>query len=348
MSDKEQTAARLPRVSVLMPIRNEAAYIERSIQAVLAQDYPPDLVEIIVADGMSTDGTVDLIRQIQATHPNIRLLENPGRIAPTALNLATEAASGEVIVRVDGHCEIADDYISNCVHHLLNEDVQGVGGSVETIGETPMAQTIALAMSSTFGVGNSAFRTVQDKTMLVDTVPFPAYPRRVVEEIGPYDESMVRNQDDEYNYRIRKMGGRLLLASDVRSRYYSRAGVGSLWRQYFGYGFWKSRVLRKHPRQMRARQFVPGAFVLCVLVGLIFSPFSRRVRAMLIGTLLAYAGASGYASASLASRAGWSHFPRLPLAFGAIHFSYGAGFWLGLLEQGRAVQDFKTKGFRDS
>ncbi len=129
-----------------------------------------------------------------------------------------------------------------------------------------------------------------------------------MEEIGPYDESMVRNQDDEYNYRIRKMGGRLLLASDVRSRYYSRAGVGSLWRQYFGYGFWKSRVLRKHPRQMRARQFVPGAFVLCVLVGLIFSPFSRRVRAMLIGTLLAYAGASGYASASLASRAGWSHF----------------------------------------
>lgn len=330
-----------------MPVRNEAAYIRRSLEAVLGQDYPSELVEVLVADGMSTDGTADVVREIQGRNPKVRLLTNPGLVAPSALNIATDAATGDILVRVDGHCEIARDYISNCVRHLLDGEAEGVGGSVDTIGETPAAQTIALAMSSTFGVGNSAFRTTHGRSMLVDTIPFPAYPRRVIEEAGAYDETMVRNQDDEYNYRIRKMGGRLLLAADVRSRYYSRASLGSLWRQYSGYGFWKARVLRKHPRQMRVRQFVPGALVLCLIVGLALSPFSRRARTLLIGTLLAYVSASGYASVRIASRAGWTHLPRLPLAFGAIHLSYGAGFWLGLLKHINTERNHEIEGLHD-
>lgn len=329
-----------------MPVRNEAGHIRRSLEAVLNQDYPSDLIEVLVADGMSTDGTADVVREIQDRNRNVFLLTNPSLVAPSALNIATKAATGEILVRVDGHCEIARDYISNCIRHLLDGGVEGVGGSIQTVGETPTAQTIALAMSSAFGVGNSAFRTTQGRTMPADTIPFPAYPRRVIEKAGPYDETMVRNQDDEYNYRIRKMGGRLLLAADVRSRYYSRAGLRSLWRQYFGYGFWKARVLKKHPRQMSIRQFVPGALVLCIIVGLVLSPFSRRARTLLIGTLLAYAGASGCASVRIASREGWSHLPRLPLAFGAIHLSYGAGFWIGLLNQGdvtAASDEIKTR-----
>lgn len=327
--DDTSTAAPLPHVSVLMPVRDEAAYIGRSIQAVLAQDYPADLIEIIVADGMSTDGTAAIIRGLQAEHPNITLLENPGRIAPTALNLATEAASGDILVRVDGHCEIDTDYISNCVRHLTEDGVDGVGGSIVTIGETDTAQAISLAMSSRFGVGDSAFRTLQDKTMLADTIPFPAYTRDIVERAGRYDESMVRNQDDEYNYRIRKMGGKLLLAADVRSRYYSRATYRSLWRQYFGYGFWKTRVLQKHPRQMSVRQFVPMVFVLAVLGGLLLAPFSRFGRRLLAGALSAYAAANAAASVDLATRTDQRHLLKLPPAFAAIHFSYGLGFLLG-------------------
>jgi len=329
MMPHEKAAPSLPSISVLMPIRNEAAYVGRSIQAVLSQDYPSELIDILVADGMSTDGTTEIVRSIQSTHPNVRLLMNPGKTAPTALNLATRAASGDVLVRVDGHCEIERDYISNCVRHLSEDGVDGVGGSIETVGETDTAKAISLAMSSRFGVGNSAFRTIRGKTMLADTIPFPAYTRRIVERAGEYDESMVRNQDDEYNYRIRKMGGRLLLADDVRSRYYSRATVLSLSRQYFGYGFWKAQVFRKHPRQMSIRQFVPSLFVLCLATGLLLAPFSRMGRRLLSGTLIAYAAASGAASTTLAARTDWRNLRRLPVAFAAIHLSYGVGFLWG-------------------
>jgi glycosyltransferase involved in cell wall biosynthesis len=244
---RDNPEAGLPLVSVLMPVRNEAVYIERSLNAILAQDYPSDLLEIVIADGMSTDGTREKVLGFQEKHPGIRLLDNPGLIAPKALNVATAAAHGSILVRVDGHCEIAPDYVSNCVRHLLMDGVDGVGGSVETIGEDRSAAAIAAAMSSVFGVGGSAFRTIKDTTMLADTIPFPAYTREIVAKAGPYDEAMVRDQDDEYNYRIRKLGGKLLLAADVRSRYYSRASLKSLWRQYFQYGYWKARVLWKHP-----------------------------------------------------------------------------------------------------
>lgn len=319
----------LPFVSVIMPVRNETAYIQRSLAAVLAQDYPADLLEVIVADGMSIDGTREMVQVIQIEHPNVRLIDNPKLIAPTALNLATAAARGEIIVRVDGHCEIAPDYVTNCVRHLLDNEAEGVGGSVQTVGETDTARAIAAAMSSTFGVGGSAFRTTHGRTMLVNTIPFPAYTRQIVEAAGQYDETLVRDQDDEYNYRIRKLGGRLLLAADVNSRYYSRAGIASLWRQYFGYGFWKARVLWRHPRQMRARQFVPAAFVACLSLGVIFFPFSRLVRRLLLITLLAYGSASGLASARVATQTYRRHLLKLPAAFAAMHLSYGTGFLLG-------------------
>ena len=320
----------LPFVSVLMPVRNEAAYIRRSLEAVLAQKYPADLMEIIVADGMSTDGTREIIREIQADHPTVTLLDNPRMIVATGLNLATAIALGKILVRVDGHCEIAPDYVINCVRHLLEDGVDGVGGSVETVGENETARAIAAAMSSTFGVGGSAFRTTTDKTMFADTIPFPAYTRAIVEAAGAYDETLVRDQDDEYNYRIRKLGGRLLLAADVGSRYYSRADLPSLWRQYFGYGFWKARVLMKHPRQMKARQFVPVGLVACLALGIVFSPFSRHARRLLVATIASYATASTAASWHVAAQTDRRHLTKLPVAFAAMHLSYGAGFLAGL------------------
>ncbi len=320
----------LPFASVLMPVRNEAAYIRRSLEAVLSQEYPADLMEIIVADGMSTDGTREIIREIQADHPTVTLLDNPRMIVATGLNLATAIARGQIIVRVDGHCEIAPDYVINCVRHLLEDGVDGVGGSVETVGENETARAIAAAMSSTFGVGGSAFRTTRDTTMLVDTIPFPAYTRAIVEAAGPYDETLVRDQDDEYNYRIRKLGGRLLLAADVGSRYYSRANLPSLWRQYFGYGFWKAHVLMKHPRQMKARQFVPVGLVACLALSIMFSPFSKNARRLLVATIASYGAASAAASWRVAAQTERRHVTKLPAAFAAMHLSYGAGFLTGL------------------
>ncbi len=322
----------LPFVSVVMPVRNERAYIERSLGAVLDQDYPAELMEIIVADGMSDDGTREILQQMAARDERVTVIDNPKKTAPCALNLATARTRGDVVIRVDGHCQPALDFVSRNVRHLLEDGVDGSGGCLVTVGETEEARAIAVAMSSRFGVGGVAFRTARDVSMLADTIPFPAYARQIIELAGPYDEEMTKNQDDEYNYRIRKLGGKLLLSSDVKSVYYSRATVGSLARQYYGYGLFKPKVLRKHPRQMKARQFVPALFVAGLGVTLLLSPFSRVARRTFIATVLAYAGASGAVSLRTAAETELRHARYLPAAFAALHFSYGAGFLIGLAQ----------------
>ena len=319
----------LPMVTVVLPVRNEAAFIERSVRSVLAQDYPGALLEVIVADGDSDDDTAGRIARLAESHPNLSLIRNPGRIVATGLNSAVARARGDVIVRVDGHCEIAADYVRRCVEHIRG-GADGVGGSVQTVGESPIARVIAAAMSSRFGVGDSAFRTVKDRTVPADTVPFPAYTRSIIERAGPYDTELVRNQDDEYNYRLRKMGARLLLAADVKSVYYSRTSLGSLWRQYRQYGYWKVRVLQKHPLQMSARQFVPPVFVAAVSGAAIAAPFSVWGRAVLGATLAAYAIACAAAVATVTRRERLSHPFALAAAFAVMHVAYGVGFLSGL------------------
>lgn len=319
-------------VTVIMPVRNEGGFIRDSLQAVLDQDYPAHLIDVVIADGMSTDDTRAVIAGFQALRPNIRLVDNPGKIAPTGLNIAIQHAKGDVVVRVDGHCIIQPDYVRRCVETLETEGVDGVGGPMETIGETATAEAIALAMSSPFGVGGSAFRTVKDRRMLVDTVAFPAYTRETIRRAGLFDEELVRNQDDEYNFRLREMGGRILLAPEIRSRYYSRSSIKSLWRQYFQYGFWKVRVMQKHPRQMSLRQFVPPAFV-GSLIGLsAVGLFSQTARVLLSGVVGLYALANLAASAITAAKRGWRHLPVLSLAYGILHISYGSGFLYGMLK----------------
>ena len=319
-------------VTIIMPIRNEAAYIERSLNSVLAQDYPQEFTEVLIVDGMSTDRTREIVKSYQERHANIRLVDNPGRIAPTALNTALRAASGEIIIRVDGHCEIAPDYVSRCVQHLSEEQVDCVGGPIHTIGETYVAQTIALAMSSAFGVGGAAFRVKKDHTALVDTVAFPAYSRQAVSKTGLFDEELVRNQDDEYNYRLRKLGGKILLSADIRSRYYSRGSLSSLWRQYFQYGYWKVRVMQKHPRQMSWRQFAPLVFVLSLLVSVLLSLLFPKTYPLFVLLAGFYSFVNLLASLITAYRAGWRYFPLLPLVYAILHLSYGLGFLAGLIK----------------
>ncbi len=317
-----------PFVTVIMPVRNEGPFIARSIGSVLAQDYPPDRMEIIVSDGMSTDETRETIRRLEHQYPNLRLIDNVGKIAPTGLNAALRQAHGEVVIRVDGHCEIARDYASQCVKHLFRDRADGVGGPIETIGDTP---AIALAMSSVFGVGGTPFRTVKDRTMLVDTVAFPAYTREAIEKAGQFDEEMVRNQDDEYNYRLRKLGGRILLSPAIRSRYYSRTSLRSLWRQYYQYGYWKVRVLQKHPLQMSWRQFVPPLFVAALVLFAVAALFSSAGRGLFGLVASSYLLANLAASLLVAGRNSWKALPRLPVIFAILHLSYGLGFLVGLL-----------------
>ncbi len=322
---------KLPFISVLMPVRNEADFIERSLTAVLAQDYPAESMEVIVIDGMSTDATREAIAGFMLSDARIKLVDNPGRIVPTGLNAGLAVASGDVIVRVDGHCEIAPDYIRRAVAHLQTTSVDAVGGPLETVGETEVAAAIALAMSSPFGVGGSAFRTVKGRSMFTDTVAFPAYTRAAVEKAGLFDEELVRNQDDEYNYRLRKFGVKILLASDVKCRYFSRSSIRKVASQYFQYGFWKVRVLQKHPLQMRPRQFVPFLFVLSLTALVMLAPFSQIARWALVIQAGLYFLTSLIASI-LCARTKLGVLTLLPIVFGVIHFSYGSGFVAGLIK----------------
>ena len=331
---------RTPLVSIVLPIRNEAHYIEASLNAVKNQNYPSDLMEILIVDGMSTDGTRKIVNNLinRFTRMSIRVIDNPQQIVPTGLNIGIRQARGDIIIRVDGHCEIAPDYVERCVQHLIHEDISGVGGPIETVGETLLAQTISVAMSSSFGVGGSAFRTIDNLEMMVDTIAFPAYIRKTIQDVGLFDEELVRNQDDEYNYRIRKLGRKLLLTPDIRSRYYSRASLGKLWKQYYQYGYWKVRVFQKHPRQMRLRQFIPPLFVASLLLSFfvalsIFIPY--RVPYLFIKTWYlvpcAYLLTNCISSIFIASKRGWSYLPLLPIIFTILHVSYGLGFLVGLV-----------------
>jgi succinoglycan biosynthesis protein ExoA len=327
-----------PLISVIVPVRNESGCIGGCLAAILAQSWGREAMEVLVVDGRSTDATRELARAALEGSGVARweILDNAGQIAPCALNLGVRAARGEILARVDGHCEIDPDYLRNAVRHLREFPADGAGGRLETLGQGATAEAIAAAMSSAFGVGGSAFRlpASADSLRLADTIAFPVYTRAIVERVGAFDEELVRNQDDEYNFRLRKLGGRLVLAGDMRARYFSRSSFRRMARQYFEYGVWKVRVLQKHPRQMSVRHFVPAAFVLALAVGLALLPWTQWP---LLGLAGAYAAANLAATIATGARNGflgpsrWDRLLRLSPAFALLHLGYGAGFLGGLV-----------------
>jgi glycosyltransferase involved in cell wall biosynthesis len=327
------TTLELPSVTVIMPIRNEEDFVQHSLGAVLAQDYPADRLEVLVVDGRSDDGTRAIVGQMLDGRGNARLLDNPGRIVPTALNIGLAAAQGEAIIRVDGHTIIAPDYVTHCAQVLAETGADCAGGPMRAVGETPFGQAVALATSHPFGVGGARFHYAS-QPQEVDTVYMGAWSRRVLELVGTFDEEMVRNQDDEFNYRLRAAGGRIWLDPDIRSTYYARSTLRSLWRQYYQYGYWKVRVFQKVPGSAQPRQWVPPLFVLGVVGGFLATLLLPWLRPLYLGGLALYIAANLAVSLHIASRTAWQHMLRLPVAFATLHLAYGLGFWMGILRFG--------------
>ena len=321
-------------VTVIMVIRNEEAFIEQSLESVLQQDYPAAKVQVLIVDGMSQDQTRKIVEQIIWRYPqsNLTLLDNPEHIFPVGFNVGLNNATGDVIIMMGGHVVLDADYISRCVDHMEKyPDIDCVGGYLYTIAESPQGKAIALAMSSAFGVGGGSFRTISNRLVEVDTVAFGAYRRRAMDYCGLMDEELVRDQDDEYNYRLREKGGKILISPDIHARYYSRSSVRSLWTQYFEYGLWKVRVAQKHPRQMRPRQFAPLAFVSAIIisVGTTLLGWGWLFLTLVIGVYLL---ANLTASLLTAFSRGWEHLPCLPLIFATLHLSYGLGSLVGMVK----------------
>jgi hypothetical protein len=278
------------------------------------------------------------------THPSVGvvLVDNPEKIVPTGLNRALAIAKGEMIVRVDGHTIIAPDYVRQSVEALKSSGADNVGGRMEAVSEGRFGRAVAVATSSRFGVGGARFH-YSDREEWVDTVYMGAWPREVFDRVGLFDEEQVRNQDDEFNYRLLSHGGKILLSPKIKSRYYNRSTPRSLWRQYFQYGYWKVRVMQKVTRQMRLRQFVPPIFVAVVLVSLLIAPFSAIAAWVLGLTLASYAAANLGISVMSAGRGDWSLLLPLPVSFGALHFAYGLGFLVGLVRFSNRWGDRKSR-----
>lgn len=317
-----------PFVSVVLPVRNEGRSFAATLDAILGQDYPAERMEVLVVDGMSTDATRAVARDLAAKDPRLQLLENPDLIVPYAMNRGIAAARGAFLVRIDGHTIVANDYVSRCVAAWEHSGAECVGGRMDPVGETTVGRLVALATTSPFGVGNSHFHYGREPRF-TDSVYLGAWPLTVLKRLGGFDEEMVRNQDDELNYRLRKNGGKVFLDPSIVSTYKPRGDLRRLWRQYYQYGYWKIRVLQKHPTMLSLRHFAPAA---CVLLGLaatvaaVLSPVMAVALAAVVATyLLAGWLAAARLPATLFERA------VLPGVFFVLHAAYGSGFLVGLV-----------------
>ncbi len=327
----------LPRVSVVIPVRNEAGFIGRNLEGVLAQDYPPDRLEILVADGRSTDGSRDIVTRMaervahEGSGARIVLVDNPERIMPTGTNAAIRRSTGEVIVLMGGHAKMPANYLRACVTTLLEKNADAASGALDSVGTGVVGEAIAAAMSSPFGIGNSGFRTATGgEPFEVDTIPFGAYRRTVFERIGLFNPHMVRHQDYELNYRVRQAGMRMLLIPGLRATYHVRSSLPALWRQFWPNGIWKGRFVRQYPRALRARHLAPSLFAAALVLSAAGALLARPMIVAFGAIVGAYVGFVLVALASFAARGRWRILPVLPAVMLCLHLSYGLGVWWGL------------------
>ena len=250
-------------VSVVMPVLNGAATVASAVLSVLAQDYTGSL-ELIIAEGGSGDGTVALLTTLAADHPRLRIVSNKRRTTPAGLNTAIAASRGDIIVRCDAHSWLPADYVSRAVATLVETESDVVGGIQVPDGETVLQRAIAAAARSRLGSGGARYRTGRYSGP-TDTVYLGVFRRSVLDRVGGFDERLLRNQDYELNYRIRKTGGVVWLDSELRVTYRPRRTLGGLWGQYYDYGTWKRRMLRLNPASTRVRQLAAPAFVLSLV-----------------------------------------------------------------------------------
>ena len=321
----------LPEISVILPVRNEERYIENCVASIFDQDYPVDKMEVLFVDGCSEDRTVELLRTMQRQHPQIRVLHNPNRTVPYAMNIGIRESKAPVIVRLDAHAEYPADYIRLSVETLLERDCENAGGIFDTRGRGFMGEAIAAMLKTPFGVGNASYR-LTDQEGYVDTVPFGCFRRELFERIGGFDERLTRNQDNELNFRIRKTGGKIWLNPKIRVLYYCRDTIRGIMRMGYMNGKWNVITMALVPGSMGVRHFVPLAFVLCTIAGLAGTLLGNPVIAGLFVLMWgAYLLLDGFYAWTIAGEKGLRFLPAELILFPAFHFAYGTGSLAGLI-----------------
>ena len=316
-------------VTLIVPMRNEAAFIEGCITSITSQDYPGE-IEVLVYDGRSTDDSRLIVSRIATKHPNVVLLDNPRKIQAVAWNLGIGRAAGDIIGIVGAHSELASDYVTAAVETLVRTGAEMVGGPVKATSDGAVGEAVALATSTPFGVGGARFHYT-DVEEEVDTV-YMGLCRAEVYRSLLFDEEMVRNQDDELSYRLLDRGGRIVCNPAIRSRYHNRATWRGLARQYYEYGFWKIAVMRKHPRQVRPRHLIPAALV-AALGGSAMASVLRSPGRWALASILGSYGVANLGASLAATRGSLRRIPTVSAVYATLHLAYGAGSIVGLVRE---------------
>lgn len=321
------------KVSVIIPCFNEERFIEDTVKAVLTQDYPGNLMEIMIADGQSTDGTIQILERLSSVHDNIRIFENLNKTVPYAFNMCIPESKGEVIVIIGAHSEIPVNYVSTLVKYLYDLNAANVGGVLETIApdNSYKSMAIALACSSKIGMGNSHFRIGSSKIREVDTVPFGCYNKDIFDKVGLFDTELTRNQDDEFNSRVIKGGGKIFLIPELKLKYFSRNSYSKLWRMFHQYGLFKPLVGKKIGRPSTIRQLVPPLFVVSVFTLFFLSFLHIYFAVILIFEIILYELVILISGWKLQERSkSISVLAHFLISIYVIHFAYGTGYLNGL------------------
>ena len=324
-----------PFVSIIVPCYNEETTIRHLLDAVFAQIYPRAQMELVISDGLSTDRTRAVIAEFQKEHADltVRVVDNSARTIPSGLNQAIRESRGEIIVRLDAHSMPIPEYVERCVSALEAGKGENVGGvwDIRAGADTWIAESISFAAAHPLGVGDAMYR-LNAKAGAVDTVPFGSFRRSLIERIGAFDETLLSNEDYEFNTRVRESGGTVWLDPAIRSVYFSRSTLKKLAVQYWRYGFWKLKMLRRYPHTLRWRQALPPVFVFLLFVLIVLSLFVGLTRYILAAQVLFYFIALGSAGLKLAIEKGKGFILiGLPLAIMTMHIFWGAGFlWSGI------------------
>lgn len=316
-----------PKVSIIIPCRNEEKYIVKNIDSILNQNYKGD-IEILVIDGMSDDKTRVLVEEYN--NPDVRLIDNPYKFTPQALNIGVDNANGDIFIILGGHAFLDENFVTNNISILQNDKSLGCsGGQILNIFENKTGEIISKAMSSVFGVGNATFRT-GGSAGYVDTVAFGAYYKKVHYQIGGFDEDLVRNQDDEYNFKISKAGYKIYFDPKIVSYYYVRGSIKKLYKQYFQYGYWKVYVNKKHKTITTIRQIIPLIFVLGLFSGILITIFNIFFGYILFSGILIYILMALIFGVKKGK--GLSEVIQISIVFPVLHLSYGMGYLMGIIQ----------------
>lgn len=315
-------------LSIIVPCRNERRHIGALLASILGQQTGGLQFEVLIADGMSDDGTLEVLRNLSDSR--VVVIPNPARIVSAGLNAAIRKAKGNIILRMDCHTEYAQDYVRQCVAALRRTGAGNVGGAARTRAHGFTARAIAAAYHSRFSTGGAKFHD-RNYEGWVDTVTYGCWYRSTLEQLGLFDEALIRNQDDELNLRLIRSGGKIWQSRAIVSWYSPRNSLRQLFHQYFQYGFWKVPVIRKHRIPASWRHLAPGLFLVGNAALLACAPFSRAALEAWLLLTGAYVLGCSVASLAAARRYGWELLPILPTVFAVYHSSYGLGFLYGLL-----------------